>query len=138
MGDLYFFFKTIIMTAVFVLLLQIKIGDSTLEQRSMIWIQNSIVVDNLRSVASGAVKALSHGFRGVKSVFDTNMSRIFGSENEPAARISKFTFSRSEGALRAQDERRKRERVEKNRRKLLDDLDREEQDFSDSGEDALE
>lgn len=104
MGDFLFVLKTLVITIVLVLLMQIKIGTATIEQHSLAWIQNSAITDTLRSVAQGAVKATVQGYRWMSSAFDTNVGKRFSKENEPGSRLS-IKLHRSEAYEREQDKK---------------------------------
>ena len=58
MGDLIFILKSFLLTGIVVVLLQVKIGDRTFEERAMIWIQTSSMVRPLHDVASGGVEMI--------------------------------------------------------------------------------
>src|SRR5688572_28231859 len=64
----------LLMTVLAVFLLQIKIGDQTVEQRSEAWIHNSAFVGALQEVADGAVVLY---YRGADKVIGY-MSEKFG------------------------------------------------------------
>lgn len=56
MMDFLFFVKTIFLTIAIVLLMQIQIGERSLENHAMSFVQSSMVVAPLNSVARGAAK----------------------------------------------------------------------------------
>jgi hypothetical protein len=71
MNDFLFFIKAFLLTLVLVLLLQIRIGEQTVEAHTMGWVQSSVVVTPLNHAAQGAAKivrdlttALYNGVRG--------------------------------------------------------------------------
>ena len=103
MGEVFFVIKTMVITIVVVMLLQIKIGSRTIEQSSMVWIHESAVVESLRGVADGAVKIISKGFGSVKSVVSDHVSA--------ETKASSFELKRSEAYYREQW-RRKQPRFE--------------------------
>ncbi len=55
MGSLFFFFKSIALTFFIIILLQIRIGPQTLEERALSWARQSSLVQPVESVAQGAV-----------------------------------------------------------------------------------
>jgi hypothetical protein len=81
MSELFFVVKTFIFSVIVVFLMQIKIGQSTIEQRSMKWIQQSDVVESLQAVAEGAVLAAR---QGAKTVSDLANGKIGSSEKKTA------------------------------------------------------
>jgi hypothetical protein len=107
MGEVFFVLKTMVITIVVVMILQIKIGSSTIEQKSMTWIHESVVVESLRGVADGAVKIFSKGFNSVRSTITGDVSDRLSSETKAAS----FELKRGEAYYREQW-RRKRPRFE--------------------------
>jgi hypothetical protein len=65
MGDIIFVIKTLVVTVALVVMMQIKIGPQTIEQRALAWIHHSVAVEQLQEVAAGAVKA---GRKGIAMV----------------------------------------------------------------------
>ncbi len=61
MADLFFIVKTFLFTIALVVVMQIRIGDSTIEERSHEWIQNSAIHRTLGKVALGAVTVMKDG-----------------------------------------------------------------------------
>lgn len=61
MADLMFVVKTFLFTLALVVLMQIKVGDRTIEERSHQWIQHSAIHKTLGKVATGAVTAMKDG-----------------------------------------------------------------------------
>ena len=58
MKDLFFILKSLLLTSIVVLLLQIKIGRHTFEERITVWLHNASVILPLNEVASGGMKAI--------------------------------------------------------------------------------
>ncbi len=56
MMNILFFVKTVIMTIALVLVLQIRVGEQSLEAHSIDWVQSSSVIAPLNSMAHGAAK----------------------------------------------------------------------------------
>jgi hypothetical protein len=56
MMDVYFFIKSFLLTIAIVLVMQIHVGERTLESHAMSWVQSSYVVAPLNGVAKGAAK----------------------------------------------------------------------------------
>jgi hypothetical protein len=56
MMDFMFFVKTFIFTVAIVLVLQIQVGEGTLETHALGWVQSSSVTQPLNYVARGAAK----------------------------------------------------------------------------------
>lgn len=71
MFDFFFFVKSILVAILLVALLQIKVGDSTLETRTTNFIQASGVIMPLQSVADGGVKAFRDSVNWVAREINT-------------------------------------------------------------------
>ena len=61
MSEFFFVMKTLIITVVLILCLQIRVGRMTLEQRSLQWMHESSAIEALRGVADGAVVFAEQG-----------------------------------------------------------------------------
>ncbi len=66
MADFFFVVKTFLFTLALVVLMQIKVGDSTIEERSHEWIQASAIHHTLGKVALGAVAVMKDGVHYVQ------------------------------------------------------------------------
>lgn len=67
MSELIFVLKSLIITVVLIVAMQVKIGNSSLESYSQWWIQKSSVSIYVQSVAAGGAMALKNLFSSVKS-----------------------------------------------------------------------
>ncbi len=93
MSEFFFVLKTFAVTVVILALLQIKIGRSTIEQRSMAWMHQSVAIEVLRSVADGAVTVADRSYTYVKSAFNKHVGNPFeGSAEEPKRAVRKKTW----------------------------------------------
>lgn len=70
MADFFFVVKTLLFTLALVVLMQIKVGNSTIEERSHEWIQHSAIHRTLGKVAFGAVVAMKDSAQYVKDWVD--------------------------------------------------------------------
>lgn len=66
MSELFFVIKTALFSVLVLLVLQMKLGGSTLEKHSEDWIYHSRAGSEMQSVARGAVKAGYEGWDWVK------------------------------------------------------------------------
>lgn len=66
MSEMFFIAKTLILTAVLTMLMQVKIGDVTLEERTVDWLENSSTAEWIQEVASGGAVAVTHLARKVR------------------------------------------------------------------------
>ena len=62
MSEFFFVLKTILFSALVLMVLQMRVGGATLEQHSESWIYHSKVGGEMQAVARGAVRA---GYEGV-------------------------------------------------------------------------
>jgi hypothetical protein len=69
MDDFFFVVKCVVATLLIVFVMQIRIGTVTLEQKSMAWVHESAVADELRAVAEGAVKVSREGYDMIAAYF---------------------------------------------------------------------
>jgi len=70
MGDLFFAARMAILTVALIFIMQIRIGTATIEQHSLAWMHDSAMIENLRAIAEGGVKAASQGYRWITSSFE--------------------------------------------------------------------
>ncbi len=105
MSELFFIVKSIFLTLVVIILFQVKIGETTLEEKTIYWAQQSSVLQPLHEVAHGGVKVLRESWK----VFFGNLnSKFFSSlntSNMPGKRDLNLSLKRSEAFLRDQAER---------------------------------
>ncbi len=93
MSEMFFVIKVFIFTAVVVALMQIRIGDHNIEQRSQNWLHSSSLVQVLNSVSIGATKAVTDGYHFVGA-------KLGGVQNKSESKVataanrkpSSFTF----------------------------------------------
>lgn len=75
MMDLYFFLKTIILTVALVIVLQVKVGERTLEDQAVNAFRSSIIEEPLTNVAKG-------GAQIVRRVVLLTQEKINGTKDE--------------------------------------------------------
>ncbi len=61
MSEFFFFVKSLVLTLVMVLVMQIQVGERTLESHAMGWVQTSALVAPIQSAAHGGAKMLRDG-----------------------------------------------------------------------------
>ena len=59
MSDIFFILKSFFLTGLVVTLLQVKVGDWTVENHALVWIKISPITRSLQKVASGGVMVMS-------------------------------------------------------------------------------
>lgn len=63
MGEVFFVIKGFVLTILIAMLLQVKIGNDTLEVRAERWLERSAAGEFITSTAAGGVKAIQRGYR---------------------------------------------------------------------------
>ncbi len=58
MSEVFFCIKTFVLTIAIVMVMQVQVGDRTLENHALAWVQTSPLVTPLNSVAHGAAKMI--------------------------------------------------------------------------------
>ncbi|MCB0408057.1 MAG: hypothetical protein KDD34_07635 [Bdellovibrionales bacterium] len=95
--------KSIAVTILIVLLLQIKIGNDTVEDQAVFWFRSSSIVQPIQTVVDGGVKLIRNTLSGVANLFHF---KIFQKVNERAGnRDLNFKIERSREYIREQAER---------------------------------
>lgn len=105
MGDIFFFIKMVVMTFFFVLLLQIRIGQFTLEERSLQWVKKSELIAPMEEVAQGGVVIIKRIWSEVIGRMGNNVSEAFNRENLPGHRKLIPKIERSKRYLNEQLEK---------------------------------
>lgn len=109
MLDFMFFVKTLIVTVFIVSLMQIKAGESTIENHAAHWIRTTPLTEPLKSTAEAGAKAVRDSARWLSAQFQKQTRRIFGSERAQGARESTFKLKRSAAYEEEQSAKDKRE-----------------------------
>lgn len=109
-GDLFFILKSLFLTCVVILLLQIKLGDFTLEEHSMSWLRESHAASFLQEVSHGGVLVIKRTYGAIVSQFETKWDQALDREKIPGYRQLKLKAKRSaefmeEQAKRLQEEK---------------------------------
>ena len=58
MSEVFFCIKTFVLTIAIVMVMQVQVGDRTLENHALAWVQTSPMVTPLNTVAHGAAKMI--------------------------------------------------------------------------------
>ena len=75
MMDFFFFVKTFILTVAIVLVMQIHVGERSLETHAMSWVQSSSVTEPLHGVARGAAKVVHDLSHQVSNIIHDNVNK---------------------------------------------------------------
>jgi uncharacterized membrane protein len=91
MSEVYFVLKAFAVTIVLVFVMQMKVGNSTIEERSLNWMHHSGAIESLRGVADGGVLAVTNGLHYVMQAAENLYEKQFGnhSSNSSSGRSSK-------------------------------------------------
>jgi hypothetical protein len=93
MPELMFVLKSLVITVVIMIGLQVKIGNTTMEESVHHWVQTSSLSTYIHGVSSGAVLAI----RNTASTAKDFVSETFGNQSsaQKAGRLN-FDFKRSQ------------------------------------------
>ena len=91
--DFLFFVKTFFLTIAIVLLMQIQIGRSTIENQAMSFVQNSAIVAPLNNVARGAAKLA----RDLTNKISAKVKKNTKKNHKEEARASSYDDSEYDG-----------------------------------------
>jgi hypothetical protein len=81
-----FVLKVAVVTIVFVLIMQIKIGEETVENQAHYFLKTSILLKPLEDVAQGGVALFRSTYRGVVKTVDSVVTSKFKSSFAPGRR----------------------------------------------------
>lgn len=101
MGSIFFVLKCLVFTVVLVILMQIRIGGTTLEEKALHWTHNSSVMQPIQQVADGSVKALREGWKKTYQWISAPFSN-WGGKEWPGQRSLKVNWERSEKVIAEQ------------------------------------
>jgi hypothetical protein len=96
MSSLTFFARTMVLTFVAVLLLQVRWGTTTLEDHTMNFLTSSALVKPIDQTASGMVIFIRNTWNRVTKSINTNFTNALRRENQPGSRFEGFTIQRSQ------------------------------------------
>ena len=109
MSELFFILKSILLTLVVVVLMRIKIGPLTLEERTTSWVQSAAITLPIQEVANGGVKLIREGWKRVFGNLNSKFFNSVDSSQAPGKRHLGINMKRSEEYLRNQATRLKKE-----------------------------
>ena len=111
MADILFVLKSFLVTFILVVVMQIQVGNNTIESHLQGWIRGSVVVQSLRDIAHGAVKVISQGYQSTVSTLDTKLGRGFNREQMAGTRGFGWPKERSESYRKEETKRAEQERA---------------------------
>ena len=89
MGDIFFVIRMCVYTTLIVLVMQIKIGSTTLEEKVTDWTHRSEFSVVVRELAEGAVSFLGVGYNRAIQNINSSFSRNHSSDQIPGQRLQK-------------------------------------------------
>jgi hypothetical protein len=95
MTDFLFVIKALLFTFILVFLMQIPVGQITLEERSMLFIQTSGLTQPLREASHGATKLIARAWKSSTVLINSKYRKMVGDENRPGSRLESLKLSRS-------------------------------------------
>ena len=102
MSEFYFVIKSFFIAILIIFIMQIKWGETTIEEKSMRWIATSPIVLPLQDVATGGVKAIREFWKTVTSKVNAKFFKNDKGVQKAGARDLNFTLKRSEQFLNEQ------------------------------------
>ena len=112
MGEIFLIVKAMVLTVVVVIVMQVKVGDYTLEEKAKIYALNSPVAEPILEVAKGGAKVVTHGWSKLLSLMGSNVSDFFNGDRVPGKRTLSVELERSKKYLRQAAEKAKNEAEE--------------------------
>lgn len=100
-----FVIKMLIVTVIATLILQVRWGNTTLEEATMDWIRNSTYTVYLQDAADGGVIVIQEVMKKVSASFDRKFKDGVDAIQEPGVRAVKAQISRSQKFLQEQAQR---------------------------------
>ena len=104
MGDLFFVLRVTFITVVVVVIMQVKVGEETLEERARRWAANAPLVEVLQEVADGAVLLVAEGYQHVTASMTDRFHDKVSKEDQPGFRTMKLHLNRRGEQVRARAE----------------------------------
>lgn len=120
MADLWFSLKMMIITGFLIIFMQIRIGNSTLEEHAMLIIKTNPGFTYINEVAEGGIIALRQIYRGVAGKISTRIGETMGTNNSPGNR-NPVNLSRSKAVLESLAEK-AREKSQSLRQEFRQDI----------------
>ena len=127
MGDLIFFVKTVLITFIILTIMQIKVGERTLEQKALVFGHSSTYARPIQEVAQGGVIFIRQIWRKVSGSLNTKFMQKFDSDQAPGKRALGIQIERSKRFLADQARRTQKEvntQAERAARNLSDYMDK--------------
>ena len=107
MKDIFFIFRVLMLTVTAILIFQVKVGETTLEQKSEAWIRSSTLVTPLQEVADGTVVVIHKLIKKAEAFLASRVGSTVKAaatevvdDNQPGRRQLKMHLERSKDFLK--------------------------------------
>ena len=101
MDSFSFFLRTLALTIIAVLIMQVRWGTGTIEDQVMNFMTSSAVVRPIDDTAKGAVVLIRNTWSKATQTINTNFTNALRKENQPGSRLGSFSLGRSEEYIRS-------------------------------------
>ncbi len=96
MSEIFFFIRILCVTMVVVLLMQVRWGDQTIEDHTMVFLTTSNFVAPIDETAQAAGIFIRNTWTRVTKSLNTRFSHSLRGDNQPGLRLSGMSFNRSD------------------------------------------
>lgn len=94
MSELFFVVKLFLLTVAIVLVMQIQVGDRSLESHAMNWVQSSTLVEPMNAAARGGAKLVRDLTRSIEARVNKNTGK-HGKEEKKSSSSFRWTTGES-------------------------------------------
>lgn len=102
MGEIFFILKSFFLTFLVVIFMQVKVGEQTIEQKTLNYIANSSLIGPLQEVVDGGVKVLRDSWQRVFGHINSRFFNAIKEQNTPGKRDLDLALRRSKEYLHEQ------------------------------------
>ena len=99
MSELFLIAKAMVLTVVVVIVMQVKVGDYTLEEKAKIYALSSPIAEPIMDIAKGGAKVVTHGWGKLLGLMGSNISSFFNGDGTPGERTFNINLDRSKKYL---------------------------------------
>lgn len=96
------FFKSLAITFAIIFLMQIRLGESTLEEKAMFWVHDSFVTSPIQEAAEGAALLVRDTWKMLTKNINTKFKKSVEAENQPGFRDIRLKLERSQAFVEEQ------------------------------------
>ncbi len=105
MSEIFFILKTMVLTAVLVVVLQIRVENQSLEDKATEYLQSTTVLAPLQETADGALKVVKKFWKTAMGSMNSKFMREFNSDQTPGKRKLGVQLERSKEYFEEQAEK---------------------------------